>query len=133
MKTQLYRYQISDNPLERDTYIKIVNRFPNFVVVEDQFLFQLKDDKLNWRNDTLVYLEEIGMCQWGILKSLNFINKSKPFLIVGDSDQRVKNIYFHFGLIFDMVANLARNIVMTEDCLDFMDVKFVQIVQSQVA
>ncbi len=123
MNTLLYRLQRSDNPLEKDTYLKIENKFPNFIELENKFLFQLKDDTLNWRDDTLIYLEEIGMCQWGVLKSLNFINKSKPFLIAGDSDQRFKNIYFHFGLIFDTVENMARNIALTEDYLHILDIR----------
>ncbi len=63
-------------------------------------------------------LEELGMSQYGILKSLNFINISFPEIRVGDPYQRFKNIYFHFGLIFDSINNFCRNLCIIKEILE---------------
>ena len=118
MNTLLYRLKLSEDPLEKDTYVKMSTQFPLFEKLEIEYLNELKDINGNWREDTLPNLEEIGMCQYGVLKSINFINKSKLFVIAGDPNQRYKNIYFHFGLIFDIVENMARNIVLTQSYLN---------------
>lgn len=42
---------------------------------------------------------------------------------VGDPKQTFKNVYFHFGLIFDSVETLARNIIVVEDYLGIIELE----------
>ncbi|MFX0009057.1 MAG: hypothetical protein ACFE9R_01975 [Candidatus Hermodarchaeota archaeon] len=124
MKNTLFlRLKNSQNIIERNTADLVEKYFPNYEVYWIRFLEPLRSKDGNWRNDTLQNLEEIGMSQYGVLKSLNFINLSKSEVIVGDPFQRYKNVYFHFGLIFDSVKNLARNICMVGDLLDIISLK----------
>ncbi len=94
MNTLLNSYMSSEDPFERDTYIKMSTQFPLFEKLEIEYLNELKDKDGNWREDTLPNLEEIGMCQYGVLKSINFINKSKLFVIAGDRNQDIKIYIF---------------------------------------
>ena len=68
----------------------------------------------SWRPDMIEYLEYIGMANFAILKSINFINRQKTIIKVSDPDQSFKSIYFHFGLIGDCVEDLSRNILLTQ-------------------
>ena len=60
------------------------------------------------------------MSQYGVYKSLVYIHISKLNIRVGDTDQRYKNIYFHFGLIFEIVENLAKNMILAQHQLQMI-------------
>lgn len=107
----------SSNSIENNCADLFEKYFPNYEEFWNKFLTPFLTGTGNWRNDTLHNLEEIGMSLYGVLKSLNFIILSKSEIIVGDPHQRYKNIYFHFGLIFDSVNNLARNICIVGELL----------------
>lgn len=107
----------SSNIIENNCADLFEKYFQNYEEFWNQFLIPLLVGTGNWRNDTIHNLEEIGMSQYGVLKSLNFIILSKSEIIVRDPLQRYKNIYFHFGLIFDSVNNLARNICIVGELL----------------
>jgi hypothetical protein len=101
---------------ERDTVALIRQYYPRFEIFEEKFLDQIKDPKSGQWLD-VEYLEEIGLSQWGVLKSINYINIVRNKVYPGDSYLRFKNVYFHFGLIADTVAYLARNICFLEEKL----------------
>ena len=113
----MYRLKNSNNPIEQNCSALIEGFFPNYELFWDQYIEPLKGLDGNWRNDSLQCLEEIGISQYGVLKSINFILLLCDKIIVGDPLQRYKNIYFHFGLLFDSVKNLARNICIIGDRL----------------
>jgi len=123
MKTLLNRLRESSDHLERESATKVDTLFPNYEVMESAYLIKIRNEDGNWRYDTSPQLEEIGMSHYAILKSFNYINISRPQISVGDSNQRYKNIYFHFGLIFDTVENMARNIVLTGSQLRIREFK----------
>jgi hypothetical protein len=116
----MFKLRESQNEIERNASKIMEAFFPNYEIFWDKFLEPLKGTDSNWRYDTLHNLEEIGISQYGILKSINFILLSKEEITVGDPLQRFKNIYFHFGLVFDSVENLARNICIVGNLLEII-------------
>ena len=103
---------------------KIFNeKFLNYEIFWIKYLIPLIGIDGSWRHDTHPSLEEIGLSQYGILKSLAFIEYSKPKISVGDINQSYKNIYFHFGLIFDTVKNFSRNICIIQNELGISKLK----------
>jgi hypothetical protein len=113
------RLRNSRDPIESQTADLIQSRFPNYEVFWRNYLEPLRGEDIgrNWRYDTLHNLEELGISQFGILKSVNLIRISRPYITVGDPLQHYKNIYFHFGLVFDSVTNFARNLLIVEEFL----------------
>jgi hypothetical protein len=109
------------DPMKRNIDCIIQAQFPKYNIFEQKFLEPLKGNDGYWRSDTFPNLEEIGMSQYGVFKSLNYINISKNEINAGDPLQHYKNIYFHFGLIFDSIKNLARNICIVGDYLHLID------------
>jgi hypothetical protein len=83
--------------------------------MEESFVNDFRDQNSDWRYDMLPHFEQIGMSHYNILKSLITINCSKYLMTPGDDFQLFKNVYFHFGLILDLVENIARNIFLTEN------------------
>lgn len=116
----LLRLRNSANIIERNTAQLIELYFPYYEKFWQEFLEPIRGIDGNWRNDTLHNLEEIGMSQYAVLKSLNIIKINQNDVTVGDPYQRYKNIYFHFGLIFDSAKNLARNICIIGDMLNII-------------
>ena len=108
-----YSLRTGDHPIEREAAPLIEKEFQEF---EEFWLRHLQPLKTNgsWRPDMIEYLESIGMANFAILKSLNFINRQKTKIKVSDPDQSFKSIYFHFGLISDCIEDLSRNIVLIQ-------------------
>lgn len=106
----------SPSPIERNIEIMLENSFPQYLIFREIYLIPLRGLPYNpnWRIDTHPLLEQIGVTAYGILKSLNFIEYRKNKVTISDFDQSFKNIYFHFGLIFDCVEFLCRKIVLIE-------------------
>ncbi len=113
---QQYQLRLGNHNIEREVSQLFEDCFPEYEKFYGEYLIPLTDGT-NWRNDTLEYLEFIGMACFGLMSSINFINKNKNCIKRGDADQRFKNIYFHFGLVSDCVDNLSRNIALTSDYL----------------
>lgn len=103
--------------LEEDCRSLLDAKFPEYFHFRHNHLDLLIGADKHWRLDTLENLELIGMASFGVVKSLNYINHNIEKIQRSDRDQRFKNIYFHFGLVFDCVNNLARNIALTSDYL----------------
>ena len=103
----------------------IIESFPNYIKFDHKYLLPLtgRPYETNWRVDTHENLEGIAMSHFGIYKSIRYIKKCMNKIRVGDEYQTFKNIYFHLGLIFDNVENLARNIIIVEDYLGIRCVK----------
>ncbi len=70
-------------------------------------------------------LEYIGLADYGIIKSLNYINRSKCHIGIGDPNQTFKNIYMHFNLALENVQLIAKMILRIKDGLglDSLDKK----------
>ncbi len=114
-----YRLKNAAHNIEREMAETIEIKFPNFEILWSKYLMLLTGmpSDPNLRNDTFPNLEEIVMSHFGVLKSLNYIRISKSNIGPGDPYQTYKNIYFHFGLIFDSVDNLLRNILIVQNHL----------------
>jgi len=115
---------ISPNKIEKNLEQTLQKDFPNYLVIRAKYLVPLTGLPINpnWRSDTHPLLEQIGVTAYGILKSLNFIYHRKRFIDISDFDQSFKNIYFHFGLIFDCVESLSRSILLIEQELGLIDI-----------
>ena len=111
--------------IERNMAETIELKFPNFEILWDKYLMPLTGAPIDFslRNDTHPNLEEIAMSHFGVLKSLNYIRISKSKVGPGDPNQTFKNIYFHFGLIFDSVDNLLRNILIIQNYLKIINLE----------
>jgi len=116
-----YKLRTGDHKIEREIASLIESEFPEFEDFWNKHLEPLKKDG-SWRNNTIEYLEYIGMANFAILKSINVINRNKTKIDVGDPDQSFKTIYFHFGLIADCVENLSRNIALTQHHLKIIKI-----------
>lgn len=96
--------------------------FPNYDIFYNNFIQEMIGFDNHWRPDTYEYLEELGISDFGIIKSLFYIKRATMKLaninqnIENSNDQIFKNSYFHFGLIFDTVDNILK-------CLVFIDQK----------
>lgn len=112
------------HPVEGYMVDILKDHFQNYIELDKKYLIPLtgRPTDLNWREDTFEHLEEIGMSHFGVYKSIRFITKWKNYVRVGDDNQSFKNIYFHFGLIFDNVENLARNIVIVKDYIGIISI-----------
>ena len=116
-----FRLKNSDNIIKYEMAPFIERFFPNYERFYSSFIIQLIGHDGNWKIDMHPILEEIGMCDYAVLKSLNYIRRSKLFVIVGDPNQTFKNIYFHFGLILDAVEHMGRHILRLEQELNLID------------
>lgn len=115
-----YKLRTGNHKIEREVASIIEIEFPEFECFWNKHLQPLKKDG-HWRNDTIEYLEYIGMANFAILKSINLINRNKNNIKVSDPDQWFKTIYFHFGLIGDCIENLSRNIALMQHQLKIIN------------
>lgn len=119
----MFQLRKSNNQIENGSAALIEDLFPNYEIFWNKYLIPLMGSDGNWRNDSIHNLEDIGISQYGVLKSINFINLSIDKIKVGDPLQHFKNIYFHFGLTIDSVENLARNICIICDLLEIISIR----------
>jgi len=92
--------------------------FPNYEIFYNNFIYELKGYDNHWRNDTFDYFEELGISDYGILKSLNYIHLVQNKIGVNDPEQKFKNAYFHFGLTFDTIENILKCIIYIKNKLN---------------
>ena len=116
---------ISPNNIEINLEQELLKEFPRYIPYREKYLTPLRGlpTNPNWRIDTHPDLEQIGVASYGILKSINFIYYRKNYIDISDFDQSFKNIYFHFGLIFDCIEALCRNIVLIEQSINLIDIE----------
>jgi len=102
----------------------LIHYFPLYIEFREKFLVPLTEhpQRFIWRNDILPELEEVGIASYGIAKSICFINNTKDHIDISDENQSFKNIYFHFGLIFDSTEFLARSIIKTKQVLGLLNI-----------
>ena len=93
-----FREFSSQNPIYIGLMSYLNKHFSNYETFFNSCLIQLIDG--HWRDNMHPIFEQIGMTDYGIIKSLNYIRISICDITVGDPNQTFKNIYFHFGLIF---------------------------------
>ena len=107
--------------LKNPMYLNVINmldaHFQNYRVFHDKFLGVLKGADNHWRADIYEYLEELGISDYGLIKSINYINYAKSRIKVNDVEQKFKNAYFHFGLLFDTIDNILKCIIYTKQKL----------------
>lgn len=110
---------INPNSLERESKEFLINDFPKYIEIRDRYFIPLTGypNDSNWRIDTHPFLERIGVTNYAVLKSIVFIRHRKGHVSISDKEQSFKNIYFHFGLIFDCVETLSRYIIKIENLL----------------
>jgi hypothetical protein len=115
----------SPNKIEKNLSSLLNSDFPRYIVFREKYLTPLRGlpSNPNWRNDTHPILEQVGVTAYGILKSINFINHRKSFITISDFDQSFKNIYFHFGLVFDCIESFSRSIILLEKLLGKIDLE----------
>lgn len=99
----------SGHAIAREVADFVESSFPSYVRFDEQHLCDLESHG-HWRGDTHPSLEVIGVSCFGLLKSLNFINRNYPKLRVPDPDQVFKGIYFHFGLLFETLGFLLHHL-----------------------
>ena len=116
---------IRPNKIEINLEQVLLKEFPRYIPYREKYLTPLRGlpKNPNWRIDTHPDLEQIGVASYGVLKSINFINYRKNYIDISDFDQSFKNIYFHFGLVFDCIESLSRNIVLIEQSLNLIDIE----------
>lgn len=115
------------NPNQIESFLEkeLYEFFPNYIQFRERFLIPLTGAPINpnWRIDTHPDLEQIGVGSYGILKSICFIQHRKKYVTISDFEQSFKNIYFHFGLIFDCVELISRNIILIEKEIGLIDIE----------
>lgn len=99
----------SGHPIAREVADFIETSFPSYALFDQKHLSEL-ELRGHWRGDTHPSLEVIGVSCFGLLKSLNFINRNYPKLDVPDPDQIFKGIYVHFGLLFETLTQLLHHL-----------------------
>lgn len=111
--------------IERNIARVLEKGFPRYLLFREKYLVPLRGlpDNPNWRKDTHPLLEQIGVNAYAIIKSINFIHHRKNFITISDYDQSFKNIYFHFGLIFDCIESFSRCIILIEQSLGLIDLE----------
>ncbi len=83
----------------------------------------MNKDKSRWLRKLNPLFEGLGTGHYTILKSLNYIRLSKCISnsYMNDSNQRFKNIFFHFGVILDCSHQIARDIVLIKSKLNLIE------------
>lgn len=117
------RLRESDDIIKYEIASLIEKYFPNYERFYNNYIVNFIGSDGNRRTDMHPIFEEIGMADYAILKSLNYIRRTWMYVVTGDPNQTFKNIYFHFGLIFDSVEHMGRNILRLEDELKIIDFK----------
>ncbi len=106
----------------RNVSTLIDSSIPNFNSAWLEIGRYMNNSNSRWLSNLNPLIECIGTGHYTILKSLNFIRlticKSNTYL--NDSEQRFKNIFFHFGVITDCSYQIARCIVLIESKLDLI-------------
>lgn len=113
----------SDDIIKYEIASLIEKYFPNYEKFYNNYIVNFVGSDGNWKTDMHPIFEEIGMADYAILKSLNYIRRTCMYVVTGDPNQTFKNIYFHFGLIFDSIEHMGRNILRLEDELKIIDLK----------
>jgi hypothetical protein len=95
----------SINPIEIKMLPTIRSFFPNYEIFWDNFLTDGIGPDKHWKECDM---EPLGIANCGVLKSLNYIRANYPNICVNDENQTFKNIYYHFGIICDIVPYCCR-------------------------
>ncbi|MDD2424510.1 MAG: hypothetical protein PHP30_00220 [Bacteroidales bacterium] len=95
----------SSNPIEQKMAGMIEEHFPYYDKFWDDFLIDGIGNDNHWKDGPL---ERLGIATYGILKSLNFIRINYDKIKVNDENQTFKNIYFHFGIICELIPYCCR-------------------------
>ena len=101
----------STSPIEKEVGDLIEKEFPSYLTFDLGHLKQLQDGK-HWRSDTHPSLEIVGVSCFGLLKSINFIDRNKKRFVRHDPDQRFKSIWMHFGLLFETMSHLMDHLLI---------------------
>jgi hypothetical protein len=106
----------------KDVSTLIDNSIPNFKPAWLEIGKYMNNENSRWLSNLNPMIECVGTGHYTILKSLNFIrlSKCKSTSYLNDSDQRFKNIFFHFGLITDCSYQIARCLVLIQSKLDLI-------------
>ena len=107
----------------RDVSYLIDQSIPNFKSGWFELGKYMNDDKSRWLKNLNPLFECIGTGHYTILKSLNFIrlSKNKGKVYHNDSEQRFKNIFFHYGVITDCAYQIARCLVIIKSNLGLIE------------
>lgn len=97
----------STNPIEVKMYPFIKTYFQNYEVFWDNFLIDGIGVDIHWKQGPF---EQLGISNYGILKSLNFVRINYDKISVNDENQTFKNIYYHFGIICELIPYCCRYI-----------------------
>jgi len=89
----------------------IKNYFPKYIDFFNLVISKFIGNHHNWKEDMHPIFEEIGMTDYAIIKSLNCIRRNYTSVTQGDPNQIFKSVYLHFGLIFDDIEHMSRNIL----------------------
>lgn len=106
------------NPRYKELLTLFDEYFPNYQIFYKNFILELIGYDKHWRPDMYEYLEELGISDYGIIKSLYYIKGSISKLrdparnTENNHDQLFKNSYFHFGLLFDTIDNILKCIIL---------------------
>jgi len=111
----------SKNYIYKEIAPLIEEYFPNYEIFYNDFILKFIGKDGNWKIDMHPIFEEIGMADYGVIKSLNYIQRSKKTVRVGDPNQTFKNIYFHFGLVLESLEHMARHILRLKRLLRKFD------------
>lgn len=106
----------STSPIEKGVASVVERDFPSYLKFDLDHLRKLQDGK-NWRSDTHPSLEIIGVSCFGLLKSINFIERNKNQFIRHDPDQRFKSIWMHFGLLFETMNHLMDHLLIVHQAV----------------
>jgi len=95
----------SSNPIEHKMAGMIEEHFPFYDKFWDDFLTDGIGPDNHWKEGPL---ERLGIANYGILKSLNFIRINYDKIKINDENQTFKNVYFHFGIICELIPYCCR-------------------------
>jgi len=118
-----YKLRKQEDIIKYEIAPLIEKHFPNYEKFYTRYIAKFIGHNGNWRTDMHPIFEEIGMADYAILKSLNYIRRSWMYVVTGDPNQTFKNVYFHFGLILDSVEHIGRDILRLKDELKIIDLK----------
>lgn len=118
-----YKLREQEDIIKYEIAPLIEKHFPNYEKFYNRYIVKFIGSSGNWRTDMHPIFEGIGMADYAILKSLNYVRRSWMYVVTGDPNQTFKNIYFHFGLILDSVEHIGRHILKFKDELKIIDLK----------
>lgn len=95
----------STNPIEVKMLPTIRSHFQNYELFWDNFLTDGIGPDKHWKECDM---EPLGIANYGILKSLNYIRINYDKICVNDENQTFKNIYYHFGIICELIPYCCR-------------------------